>query len=200
MISLETTKAVLPPLLAILSGSWTLQLMGDTTAQTATTAQPMVMVGRSRHGRATQGEALLHHLPRAEALALAAFRTPSPASSAFGRKKTPTINEDDGHASLIHPSADDYDYNQNGNGMSSFARKESFSLSNENANVPVIERVIALFDFEAQEEGDLGFSKGQVIAVTRKTNSTDDWWEGRVEAGMSASKTAIFPENYTAPL
>ncbi|KAJ1027397.1 hypothetical protein NDA18_003403 [Ustilago nuda] len=128
------------------------------------------------------------------------FRTPSPASSAFGRKKTPTINEDDGHASLIHPSADDYDYNQNGNGMSSFARKESFSLSNENANVPVIERVIALFDFEAQEEGDLGFSKGQVIAVTRKTNSTDDWWEGRVEAGMSASKTAIFPANYTAPL
>lgn len=131
------------------------------------------------------------------------FWTPSPASSAFGRKKTPTINEDESHASLIEPT-DDYDYNHTGNGFGAgaggFARKESFSLSNENASVPVIERVIALFDFEAQEEGDLGFNKGQIIAVTRKTDSTDDWWEGRVEAGMSASKTGIFPSNYTKPI
>lgn len=130
------------------------------------------------------------------------FRTPSPASSAFGRKKTPTINEDEGHISLIDPSTDDYDYNRTGNGVGtgSFARKESFSLSNENASVPVIERVIALFDFEAQEEGDLGFNKGQIIAVTRKTDSTDDWWEGRVEAGMSASKVGVFPSNFVRRL
>ncbi len=79
-------------------------------------------------------------------------------------------------------------------------RRESFSLSSENASVPVIERVIALYDFEAQEEGDLGFQKGQVIAVTKKTDSRDDWWQGRVEAGVSASRVAIFPANYTAPL
>ncbi|SNX83220.1 related to YSC84 - protein involved in the organization of actin cytoskeleton [Melanopsichium pennsylvanicum] len=125
------------------------------------------------------------------------FRTPSPGSSAFSRKKTPTIAEDDGdqYASLI--STDIHQTNGNGNGV---GRRESFSLSNENASVPVLERVIALYDFEAQEEGDLGFTKGQVIAVTKKTDSRDDWWQGRVEAGMSASKVGIFPCNYTAPL
>ncbi|EST07635.2 Ysc84 actin-binding domain protein [Kalmanozyma brasiliensis GHG001] len=130
------------------------------------------------------------------------FRTPSPGSSAFGRKKTPTIPEDDTNGygdrqnvSLISPSAlDEY---RNGD---SRVRKDSFSLASENASVPVIERVIALYDFEAQEEGDLGFQKGQVIAVTKKTDSTDDWWQGRVEAGVSSSKTGIFPRNYTAPL
>lgn len=129
------------------------------------------------------------------------FRTPSPGNSAFGRKKTPTIAEHDAdryednqNVSLITPSlVDDY---RNGGAV----RRESFSLSSENASVPVIERVIALYDFEAQEEGDLGFQKGQVIAVTKKTDSRDDWWQGRVEAGVSASRVAIFPANYTAPL
>ncbi|PWN53823.1 DUF500-domain-containing protein [Violaceomyces palustris] len=55
-------------------------------------------------------------------------------------------------------------------------------------DVPVIERVIALYDFEAQEEGDLGFSRGQVIAVTSRTNSTQDWWKGSVEVGGRRSK------------
>ena len=131
------------------------------------------------------------------------FRTPSPGSSAFSRKKTPTITEDDGgedqHTSLISPSQDRYSHNGGSSG-DGIARRESFSLSNENATVPVIERVMALYDFEAQEEGDLGFSKGQVIAVTRRTDSTDDWWEGRVEAGMSASRVGLFPRNYVQPI
>ncbi|CBQ71885.1 related to YSC84-protein involved in the organization of actin cytoskeleton [Sporisorium reilianum SRZ2] len=125
------------------------------------------------------------------------FRTPSPASSAFARKTTPTIAEDaydDPHTSLIPPGAlDEYR-------TASSARRESFSLTSENASVPVIERVVALFDFEAQEEGDLSFSKGQVIAVTRKTRSRDDWWQGRVEAGLSASRVGIFPATYTQTL
>lgn len=129
------------------------------------------------------------------------FRTPSPGSSAFGRKKTPTIVEDeygdDHRASLISASTDDYEPHSIGSGL---GRRESFSLASENASVPVLERVIALYDFEAQEEGDLGFNKGQVIAVTKKTNSRDDWWQGRVEAGLSASKVGIFPANYTQSL
>ncbi|TKY86825.1 hypothetical protein EX895_004466 [Sporisorium graminicola] len=134
------------------------------------------------------------------------FRTPSPASSAFSRKKTPTIAEDDGydnqHTSLISPSALD-DYHRNGTASGSdggVVRRESFSLTSENASVPVIERVVALYDFEAQEEGDLSFQKGQVIAVTKKTQSRDDWWQGRVEAGLSASRVGIFPATYTQTL
>jgi SH3 domain-containing YSC84-like protein 1 len=36
-------------------------------------------------------------------------------------------------------------------------------------------RAIALFDFRAVEPGDLSFSKGQVITITEKNDSTDTW-------------------------
>lgn len=133
------------------------------------------------------------------------FRTPSPGSSAFGRKKTPTITEDEGDH-LISLTIDDHRTGPNGGSVnggslnSGAGRRESFSLSTANANIPVIERVVALYDFEAQEEGDLSFNKGQVIAVIKKTNTRDDWWQGRVEAGLSASKVGLFPASWTAPI
>jgi SH3 domain-containing YSC84-like protein 1 len=36
-------------------------------------------------------------------------------------------------------------------------------------------RAIALYDFRAVESGDLSFSKGQVITITEKSDSTDTW-------------------------
>ena len=36
-------------------------------------------------------------------------------------------------------------------------------------------RGIALFDFRAVEQGDLSFSKGQVITITEKSDTTDTW-------------------------
>lgn len=35
---------------------------------------------------------------------------------------------------------------------------------------------IALFTFDGEQAGDLGFKKGDVITVTKKTDSTNDWW------------------------
>lgn len=35
---------------------------------------------------------------------------------------------------------------------------------------------VALFTFDADQPGDLGFKKGDVITVTKKTESTNDWW------------------------
>jgi lipid-binding SYLF domain-containing protein len=35
---------------------------------------------------------------------------------------------------------------------------------------------VALFTFDADQPGDLGFKKGEVITVTKKTDSTNDWW------------------------
>ncbi|PWZ00582.1 DUF500-domain-containing protein [Testicularia cyperi] len=152
------------------------------------------------------------------------YRTPSPGSNAFGRRKTPTVTEDehDAVASLIDPDNGDDEATYDtlvaadpprgsnagfggvgvgvGTGMGMGIGEDDHSLSNTNANVPIVQRVVALFDFDAQEEGDLGFQKGQVIAVTKKTQSTDDWWQGRVEAGYSASKIGIFPANYTQPV
>ncbi|GAB7360321.1 hypothetical protein MBLNU230_g8077t1 [Neophaeotheca triangularis] len=51
--------------------------------------------------------------------------------------------------------------------------------------------VTALFDFEGQNAGDLAFAEGDRIRVVRKTESTDDWWEGELR-GVQGS----FPANY----
>lgn len=35
---------------------------------------------------------------------------------------------------------------------------------------------IALFNFDADQPGDLGFKKGEIITVLKKTDSDNDWW------------------------
>jgi len=50
---------------------------------------------------------------------------------------------------------------------------------------------IALFTFDGEQPGDLGFKKGDVITVTKKTDSTNDWW-----TGIIGTRTGIFPANY----
>ncbi|KAG9252477.1 uncharacterized protein F5Z01DRAFT_625507 [Emericellopsis atlantica] len=50
---------------------------------------------------------------------------------------------------------------------------------------------VALFNFDADQPGDLGFKKGDVITVLKKTESTNDWW-----TGMIGSRHGIFPSNY----
>lgn len=54
------------------------------------------------------------------------------------------------------------------------APKPAF-MSNKAASLRKDE-AIALFTFEADQAGDLGFKKGDVIQVTKKTASDNDWW------------------------
>ncbi|KLJ10543.1 hypothetical protein EMPG_14091 [Blastomyces silverae] len=51
--------------------------------------------------------------------------------------------------------------------------------------------VTALYDFPGQGAGDLAFREGDRIRVLKKTESTDDWWEGELR-GVKGS----FPANY----
>ncbi|RAO70797.1 uncharacterized protein BHQ10_006809 [Talaromyces amestolkiae] len=51
--------------------------------------------------------------------------------------------------------------------------------------------VTALYDFGGQGDGDLVFREGDRIRVVKKTDSTDDWWEGELH-GVKGS----FPANY----
>jgi SH3 domain-containing YSC84-like protein 1 len=37
-------------------------------------------------------------------------------------------------------------------------------------------QAVALFTFEADQPGDLGFKKGDIITVLKKTESDNDWW------------------------
>ncbi|KIO34257.1 hypothetical protein M407DRAFT_16790 [Tulasnella calospora MUT 4182] len=55
-------------------------------------------------------------------------------------------------------------------------------------------KAIAMFDYAATEAGDLSFREGDVIYVTEKTESSNDWWTGRLAA--QPSQTGIFPANF----
>lgn len=46
--------------------------------------------------------------------------------------------------------------------------------------VPAVHYVVALYDFEAQADGDLSFNTGDRIELVEKTENTEDWWTGRL--------------------
>ncbi|RXK37065.1 hypothetical protein M231_05653 [Tremella mesenterica] len=50
----------------------------------------------------------------------------------------------------------------------------------------------AIFDFEAQAEGDLSFNAGDRIEIIERTDNADDWWTGKLNG-----RTGIFPGTYT---
>ncbi|EAU92940.1 Hob1p [Coprinopsis cinerea okayama7 len=56
---------------------------------------------------------------------------------------------------------------------------------------PVVVYVTALYDFDAQAEGDLSFRAGDRIELVKKTESQEDWWTGRLNG-----QEGIFPGNY----
>ncbi|KAJ5668604.1 uncharacterized protein N7477_007174 [Penicillium maclennaniae] len=54
-----------------------------------------------------------------------------------------------------------------------------------------VEWVTALYDYEAQAHGDLGFSAGDVIEIVHRTESQNEWWTGRIDG-----REGQFPANY----
>ncbi len=52
-------------------------------------------------------------------------------------------------------------------------------------------QAIAKFTFDADQPGDLGFKKGDIITIVKRTDNEADWWTGRI-----GSREGIFPSNY----
>ena len=48
------------------------------------------------------------------------------------------------------------------------------------SGVPAAETVTALYDYEAQAEGDLSFIAGDVIEIISRTQNENEWWIGKV--------------------
>ena len=75
-----------------------------------------------------------------------------------------------------------------------FSRQSSNSSNNPGA-VPswvprnYLEKVLAIYDYNADKEDELTFQEGQTIYVLKKND--DGWWEGVME-GI----TGLFPGNY----
>ena len=56
----------------------------------------------------------------------------------------------------------------------------SHGIYEHNRKSKTVEKSIALVDFQGERECDLSFRKGDVITITNRTASIDDWWTGRV--------------------
>ncbi|UPX17321.1 BAR adaptor protein Hob1 [Ascochyta rabiei] len=59
------------------------------------------------------------------------------------------------------------------------------------SGMPAAETCTALFDFEAQSEGDLSFLTGDIIEIITRTQNENEWWTGKVRG-----KQGQFPGNY----
>jgi amphiphysin len=77
---------------------------------------------------------------------------------------------------------------------------------NSHASKPT-DVVRALYDYSAQNPGDISFKAGDQITVVRRTNNQNDWWTGTIrgQTGMvgpmllwltSTNKDPQFPANY----
>ncbi|KAJ5225865.1 SH3 domain-containing protein [Penicillium chermesinum] len=53
------------------------------------------------------------------------------------------------------------------------------------------DQAIALYTFDADQDGDLGFKKGEIITILKRTEKAEDWWTGRI-----GDRVGIFPSNY----
>lgn len=56
------------------------------------------------------------------------------------------------------------------------------------------DQAIAKFTFDADQPGDLGFKKGEVITILKKTDNETDWWTGRI-----GTREGIFPRCVVEP-
>ncbi|KAL2862657.1 uncharacterized protein BJX67DRAFT_365972 [Aspergillus lucknowensis] len=50
------------------------------------------------------------------------------------------------------------------------------------------DQAVALYTFDADQDGDLGFKKGDVITIVKRTDKKEDWWTGRI-----GERVGIFP-------
>ncbi|KAI8368209.1 uncharacterized protein BYT42DRAFT_595625 [Radiomyces spectabilis] len=55
--------------------------------------------------------------------------------------------------------------------------------------------VVALYDFDAQADGDLSFRKDDRIELLQRTADVNDWWTGRLNGAVG-----VFPGNYVREL
>ncbi|KAK7181633.1 sh3 domain signaling protein [Paraphaeosphaeria sporulosa] len=131
---------------------------------------------------------------------------PTPTFDQFGRR---TSSYSD--ASSTHTNGhDDYFGNSNGNGRpripstsssygAGYPSPQALAAKKKPPPPPPPKKVgsfhgeyvTAMYDFEGQSEGDLSFREGDKIRVIKKTNSSQDWWEGELR-GYKGS----FPANY----
>ena len=61
------------------------------------------------------------------------------------------------------------------------------------AQISNAETVIALYDYEAQAQGDLSFSAGDAIEIIHRTDNQNEWWTGKVDGRQGQFPGTVYP-------
>ena len=114
----------------------------------------------------------------------------SPPSRALTTRANPhetfdTMNNRSYSNSLSSPN-DEYSYSDQKPSRPT-APKPSFKPKPKLGSVSK-DQAVALFTFDADQAGDLGFKKGDVITITKRTDNPTDWWTGRI-----GDREGVFP-------
>ncbi|EAW06588.1 SYLF and SH3 domain-containing protein [Aspergillus clavatus NRRL 1] len=116
---------------------------------------------------------------------------------AAGLGRSPTTNQADSFdrfggrsRSNTAPYEDDYVYSDS-RPTRPTAPKPVFAQHTAQAAALRSDQAIAKFTFDADQEGDLGFKKGDIITILKRTDKAEDWWTGRI-----GDRVGIFPSNY----
>jgi len=59
------------------------------------------------------------------------------------------------------------------------------------------ETCTALYDYEAQAEGDLSFTAGEVIEIVQRGASENEWWTGKVAGRQGQFPGEFLPSSYS---
>ena len=103
-------------------------------------------------------------------------RAPANDSDTYGRSRSNTV-----------PFEDEYVYSDR-RPTRPTAPKPVFAQRTGQAAGLRQDQAVALYTFEADQEGDLGFKKGEIITILKRTEKAEDWWTGRI-----GDRVGIFP-------
>ena len=112
-------------------------------------------------------------------------RQPStaPPNRSFSTRANPSETFDNISARRQTVGADDYSYSDRKPSRPT-APKPQFKPK----PTPGKDQAVALFTFDAAQPGDLGFRKGDMITIVKRTENATDWWTGRI-----GDREGIFP-------
>ncbi|KAG0683029.1 DUF500 super [Pichia californica] len=120
------------------------------------------------------------------------FDNDSRGSSSYRRRNDDDRGYDRNSGSNTKRNGDrSYDRSEKGDYSRSDSKSDDYSRRTPLSSGGSKNKAVALYSFAGQQDGDLPFKKGDLITIIQKSNSTDDWWTGRI-----GNVEGIFPANY----
>ena len=108
-------------------------------------------------------------------------------SRTFSTRANPAETFDSLGSARRSTANDDYSFNGSSKPSRPTAPKPKFTPKPTAAQLQK-DQAVALYTFDADQPGDLGFKKGEIITITKRTENPTDWWTGRI-----GDRTGVFP-------